>query len=69
MKNNLVIEIDDNDLDNNDCLDTCTYCGEKYDPDEGHTEIDENEEETGNYFCSPECEYHHSIGGDWHSHK
>lgn len=40
-----------------DGLDTCSYCGDKYNPDsEGHTELDENEEETGNYFCSSPCE-------------
>jgi hypothetical protein len=49
-----------NDIDDDDCLDTCTYCGEKYDPEcEGHTEIDMNEEETGNYFCSSDCEMHY----------
>ena len=46
--------------DIDDYLATCTYCGGKYDSEsEGHTELDENEEETGNYFCSPECEANH----------
>jgi ribosomal protein L24E len=48
------------EADIDDGLDTCTYCGGKYDPGaEGHTELDDNEEETGNYFCSPECESNH----------
>ena len=56
-------EIIDTDID--DYLVTCTYCGGKYDPEsEGHTELDENEEETGNLFCSPECEanYYRDLG-------
>jgi hypothetical protein len=66
MTTNLVTEIDD---DEDDCLDICTYCGDKYNPDsEGHTELDENEEETGNLFCSPECEMNH-YRGEWHSHN
>lgn len=52
--------IPENDSEIDDGLDTCSYCGGKYDPEsEGHTELDENEEETGNYFCSPECEANH----------
>lgn len=54
---------DINELD--DYFDTCSYCGVEYDPNcEGHTEMDENEEETGNFFCSPECEMHYYRGGD-----
>ena len=53
-------DIDDFGTDIDDYLVTCTYCGGKYDPErEGHTEIDDNEEETGKNFCSPECEANH----------
>ena len=53
-------DIDDFGTDSDDYFVTCTYCGGKYDPErEGHTELDEDEEETGNYFCSPECEANH----------
>lgn len=57
------------EIDNEPPIDICTYCGGEYNPDsEGHTELDEDEEETGNFFCSPECEMHH-YRGDWHSHN
>ena len=53
-------DIDDFGTDSDDYFVICTYCGGKYDSEsEGHTELNENEEETGNYFCSPECEANH----------
>ena len=53
-------DIDDFGTDSDDYFVICTYCGGKYDPAlEGHTELDENEEETGKNFCSPECEANH----------
>jgi hypothetical protein len=52
--------------DDGDPIDICTYCGTGYNPEqEGHTEMTEDEQEaTGNFFCSPECEMHHYRGGD-----
>ena len=67
MATNLVTEIDDDLIDIP--IDICTYCGGKYNPEEeGHTELDENEEETGNLFCSPESEMHY-YRGDWYWHN
>jgi hypothetical protein len=54
------LNVDKNGSEIDDGLNTCSYCGGKYDPEsEGHTELDEEEEETGNCFCSPECEANH----------